>query len=214
MQIEQLHSKFDKLQHSFGHQSLRSIYGAGCIEKPKVMLVFMNPTGKNISSQVHWKGLRAPWLGTKTVWQLFHDLWFISDKSFKKTQELKTEEWTADFAEALYLELKKKKVYITNLAKCTQIDARSLKDSIFREYLDLMFREIELVNPDNIITFGNQVSSIILNTQISVSKYFGEKKEILKIGKKDFNIYPVFYPVGQGRRNMPLAVNRICEIIK
>ena len=85
MQIEKLHSAFDELQCRFGHPSLQSIYGAGCIKKPKVMFVFMNPTGKNISSRAYWNGLRAPWLGTKTVWQIFFDLGLISEKNFKKT---------------------------------------------------------------------------------------------------------------------------------
>jgi len=53
---------------------LNAIYGAGKIENLKVLLVFMNPTAKNISAGKDWKGLKAPWLGTKHVWRLLSTL--------------------------------------------------------------------------------------------------------------------------------------------
>jgi len=68
------------------------------------------------------------------------------------------------------LQEKYKKVFITNLGKCTQIDARPLPDKVFKEYLELMEKEISIVNPKVIILFGNQVSSIVLNEKISVSQ--------------------------------------------
>lgn len=62
-----LEKKIDELQPLYGDASLKSIYGAGCIKRPKAMLVFMNPTGKNVSARSDWKGIRAPWLGTKSL---------------------------------------------------------------------------------------------------------------------------------------------------
>jgi len=212
MQLKQLHKKFDELQLLHGDKKLNSIYGAGHIKNPDIMFIFMNPTGKNVSAYKNWKGLRAPWLGTKSVWQVFYELSFISKSTFQKIKELKPENWSIDFAEKIYRELARKRVYITNLAKCTQIDARPLKNDVFKDYLNLMIKEITLVNPKNIITFGNQVSSILLRKQILVGRYKEKQKEILKINTKKFNIYPTYYPVGQGRRNMPLAVKRITAL--
>lgn len=213
MQVKNLHSEFNKLQKLFGHSSLCAIYGAGCVRKPRAMFIFMNPTGRNISSDVKWKGLRAPWLGTKMIWQMFYDLGLISKDKFEKTQTFHPGEWTEVFADGIYKELEDSGVYITNLAKCTQVDARPLKDHIFKKYLDLMFREISFVNPKNVITLGNQVSSIVLGKPVSVSSYRGERGETLTVGNSEFNVYPVYYPVGQGRRNMPLAIKRIRKII-
>lgn len=76
-----------------------------------------------------------------------------------------------------------------------------------------MYQEIITINPQSIISFGNQVSSILLGKSVSVSDYLGAKGESLKIGNKIFKVYPVHYPVGQGRRNMPLAIKRIKKII-
>ncbi len=214
MQIKDLNGKFDKLHLRHGDSSLRSIYGAGRVKKPIAMFIFMNPTGKNVSSCGDWTGIRAPWLGTKNIWKLFRRLGILSDEHFRETQELRPSEWSPNFALAVYKELAKNKVYVTNLAKCTQVDARPLKNSVFEDYLELMLEEIAFVRPKNIFTFGNQVSSIILQKQISVSGYKGTRKETLGIGGSKFSVYPVHYPVGQGMRNMPLAAKRIASVIR
>jgi hypothetical protein len=213
MQLDKLKKNIDDLQLLFGGKNLKPIYGAGCVKNPKAMFVFMNPTAKNISAYGNWNGLRAPWLGTKNVWQLLHALEMISSDYYQKTQQMKAGDWDIHFASDIYREVARKKAYITNLAKCTQIDARPLKNGVFKNYLKIMEQEILTINPKNIITFGNQVSSIVLGKSVSVGEYKGDKKEVLEISGKSFNVYPVHYPVGQGRRNMPIAIKRIREIL-
>ncbi len=214
MQVKEIHHEIDALHNLYGDSSLCSVYGAGCIDKPKVMLIFMNPTAKNVSAQKSWKGMRAPWLGTKNIWSLLRDLHFISEKHFKITQTLQPHEWSLSVCEDIYIELQKKGVYVTNLAKCTQLDARPLKDDVFRKYVEVMKREIALIKPQHIITFGNQVSSILLGQQVSVSKYSGSQKEDLVIDGQTYHIYPTYYPVGHGRMNQPKAIKRIQSIVR
>jgi DNA polymerase len=125
---------------------------------------------------------------------------------------MKANDWTEKFAEKLYEELAAKKVYITNLAKCTQIDARPLKDNVFKDYLAYTLKELVLLEPKHIITFGNQVSSILLDKAIKVSEYPPGKYEKLSIKNKVYKVYPTFYPVGQGTRNMPQAIKNIQKI--
>ena len=62
---------------------------------------------------------------------------------------------------ALYEHVAVRGLFITNLASCTQPDARHLPDAVFRDYLPIMYDEILKANPRRIITFGNQVSSIL-----------------------------------------------------
>ncbi len=213
MQIIELHPEIDRLQLIHGSPKLMPVYGAGCVNKPDIMFIFMNPTGRNVSAHATWVGLRAPWLGTKNIWGLLYKLKLLSGANYKLTQTLRAGEWTEDFAEAIYRELAKNKVYVTNLAKCTQDDARILHNSIFKKYLENTRREISLIRPKKIVLFGNQVSSIILNKPIVVSKYKGAQSETLKIKNAAFRVYPVYYPVGQGQRNMPLAIKRIKRIL-
>jgi DNA polymerase len=214
MQIEKLKKKADRLHRIHGEVNFSSIYGGGCIKNPRAMFVFMNPTGRNVAAQKNWRGIRAPWLGTKNAWKLFYATKFISEKTYLEIRKLKPSEWTPHFAETLYREIAKNGGYITNLAKCTQRDARPLKNDVFKNYLSLIKEEISLINPKAIITFGNQVSSILLEKPISVGLYKKTESEKIELEKKKFSIFPVYYPVGQGMRNLPLAIKRINLILK
>lgn len=209
-QLTFLHSKFDYLQTIFGDSNLKSIYGAGDINSPKIMFIFMNPTGRNVSSNPRWGGIRAPWIGTKQVWDIFSKLKLLNINIYNEIKTKSPIEWDEEFALKVFSNIEENKVYITNLAKCTQIDARPLNNRVFKEYLELMKMEIESVNPQKIVTFGNQVSSILLEKAISVSKYL-DSYEFLNLSKI-FPVYPTYYPVGQGRRNMPMTIKRLNSI--
>ena len=68
MRVEELNKYYDKLQLEYGEPTLCSIYNGGCQKNPDVCFVFMNPTGRNVASTKEWKGMRAPWIGTKNIW--------------------------------------------------------------------------------------------------------------------------------------------------
>ena len=123
------------------------------------------------------------------------------------------QDWNYDFANKVYEEVKINNYFITNLGKCTQIDARPLKDEVLKSYLGLLEQEIDIVKPKIIITFGNQVSSIILNKKISVGecrKQYFEKE----IGTKVYKVFPVYYPVGNGSFNIDKAIEDLSYIIE
>ena len=131
MNLDDLKIEYDKLQKKYGGKELDSIYNGGCINNPDLCFVFMNPTGRNIASKKSWKGLKSPWIGTKNVWDLFEALNLIDDEIYIKIKSIKGSDWTEDFADEVYNNVIKHKYFITNLAKCTQIDARELPDNVF-----------------------------------------------------------------------------------
>lgn len=212
LQLASLHPIYDQLQSKFWDSKFSPIYGGGCTQNPELCFVFMNPTARNVSSNLERKGLKAPRIGTKQTRKMFYDLWLLSEKLFQKTR-IHPSEWTEEFAVELYTYFKEQKIFITNLAKCTQADAHALKDSVFKEYLPYMHEELFLLNPKHIITFWNQVSSVLLQKPISVSQYQGDVHEELKIWSSDFRVYPCRYPVGQGYRNIEKAKERIQSIL-
>ena len=170
MKIEELKKEYDKLQLKYGDKELDSIYNGGLENNPDICFVFMNPTKRNIASSKEWKGLKSPWIGTKNIWSLFYDLGLLDKDVYDKIRSIKGSEWTEDFAQEVYNNVRKHKYFITNLGKCTQVDARELPDSVYEKYLKLFKKEISIVNPKVIILFGNQVSSIVLNEKI-IDKY-------------------------------------------
>ncbi len=213
MKLEDLKTEYDKLQEKYGAKELDSIYNGGCIKNPDICFVFMNPTGRNIASSKDWKGRKSPWIGTKNIWDLFHSLNLMNEDIYKKIKEIKPNDWTEKFAEEVYEDVKVHKYFITNLGKCTQLDARVLPDSVYKEYLDLLKKEIEIVNPKVIILFGNQVSSIVLDKKISVSTC---RKELFKekINNKEYKFYSVYYPIGNGIFNIDKSIEDIKWIMK
>ena len=129
MNISDLNIEYDKLQKRYGAKELNSIYNGGCTDNPDICFVFMNPTGRNIASDKNWNGPRSPWIGTKNIWTLFHKINLIDEDIYEEIRSKKGPEWTPEFAEKVYENITKHKVFITNLGKCTQIDARPLPDS-------------------------------------------------------------------------------------
>ena len=202
--LEELAEKYQRMQQKYGDKNLDAITFGGDTNHPEICFVFMNPTGKNIASQKTWKGMKSPWVGTKNIWKLFYEIGILRKETYEEIQRKKAKEWTEEFAEDVYKEIKDNHVYITNLAKCTQTDAQPLKDEIYKKYLKYFFEEMKIVNPKKIILFGNQVSSIILNQKISVSNT--RKKEFVY---KEYRFYPVYYPVGNGIFNIDKSIEDI-----
>ena len=213
MKISDLNKEYDKLQLKYGAKELDSIYNGGLEENPDICFVFMNPTGRNIASEKSWKGRKSPWIGTKNIWDLFYSVGLQDEKIYKKIKSIKGTEWTEEFADEVYEDVKKHKYFITNLGKCTQVDARPLPDKIYKEYLSLLEKEIEILNPKVIILFGNQVSSIVLGEKISVSNV---RKKLFKkiINGKEYDAYSIYYPIGNGRFNIDKSIEDIKWIIE
>ena len=213
MKLKDLQKHYNKLQLEYGSPDLDSIYNGGCEDNPDICFVFMNPTGRNIASKKSWHGLKSPWIGTKNIWDLFYALDLVDEKIYQTIKKIPGPSWTEEFAAEVYANVTKHKVFITNLGKCTQVDARPLPDRVYKEYLDLLLKAIEIVNPKVIILFGNQVSSIVLNEKISVSAARKEKHS-LKIKNKNYKAYPVYYPIGNGRFNIDKSIEDINWIIE
>ena len=208
MHLDKLKNEYEKMQQIYGDKTLKSINFGGCDKNPDICFVFMNPTSKNIASDPSWKGIRAPWIGTKNIWDLFVATNLFDIDIYNEIKNKKAIEWDKEFAEKVYSEVKRNKIFITNLGKCTQIDARPIQNSIYERYLSLLEKEIEIVNPKVIILFGNQVSSVFLKEKISVSQC--RKKEFIKnINGKEYKCYSIFYPVGNGRFNIDKSIEDI-----
>jgi len=213
MTLDDLKIKYDELQLKYGAKELDSIYNGGDINKPDICFVFMNPTGRNIASSKEWKGLKSPWIGTKNVWDLFYAINLVDEDIYSKIKSIKGKDWTYEFAEEVYSNVIKHKYFLTNLGKCTQVDARVLPDEVFLKYEKLLEDEISIIDPKVIILFGNQVSSIVLDEKISVSLV--RKKQFTKVIKgKEYKFYSVYYPIGNGRFNIDKSIEDIKWIME
>ena len=205
--LEELYKKYDRLQKKYGDKALHSIYFGGKKENPSICFVFMNPTAGNIAAEKSWDGPRYPWLGTKNIWKLFNKLELLDDNILEEIEKKKKLDWTKEFSEKVYKNIENHDIYITNLGKCTQIDARPLTDDYYKAYLKLFMKEMSIVKPKRIVLFGNQVSSIVLGEKIKVSEVRKKKFEC-----NGYEMYSVFYPVGNGIFNIDKSIEDISYI--
>lgn len=213
MTLEEINNEYNKLQTKYGDKELDAVLNGGCVDNPDICFIFMNPTGRNVSALKSWEGIKSPWIGTKQIWKVFNSLGIFDNSVNDLIQSKKPKEWDYKFAEYVYQHLKDKKIYITNLGKCTQVDARPLPDKVFNNYLDLLDKEIEIVNPKRIICFGNQVGSLFLNEKVKVSEV--RRKVFSKsIGDKFYETYVVYYPVGNGSFNIVKVMEDMNYILK
>ncbi len=213
MELKEINIEYDKMQSKYGDPELNSILGGGQVESPEYCFIFMNPTKRNIATSKTWTGIRSPWIGTKNIWSLFYEIGLVNTELYEEIRNKKGPEWDSKFAQKVYKEVEKKKYYITNLGKCSQLDARPLNDNVFKHYLDLLYKEIEIINPKKIILFGNQVSSIILGEKINVSNV-RKQKFYKEINGKKYLFYSVYYPIGNGIFNIDKSIEDLKYIIK
>ena len=95
--MKNLIKQYDELQKTYGSKDLNSVYGCGENSNPRVALVFMNPTKRNIATDKSWKGLRAQWLGTKQIWEFLAKCEMFSSNINEEIKSKKPKYWTPEF---------------------------------------------------------------------------------------------------------------------
>ncbi|MBW3003252.1 hypothetical protein KY328_04735 [Candidatus Woesearchaeota archaeon] len=196
---------------NYPSNNLAPILGAGAMN-PKYMIVFINPTARNLSSNPRWKGPHYPFIGTNQPWGFFNKLGIIDDRLYKEIRK-NYKNWDAKFADKVLNELKKKKVWLTNIVKNTGSNADLPKAKDIKLYLPYFLKEIEIVNPEYIIAFGLIPIKALLKKDVKLSHYrdYLRKNKTLKIEKikinnKEFKVIPCYYPIGRGNPDKALEI--------
>jgi len=189
-------------QH-FPHNSLMPILGGGKTSKPKVMFVFINPTARNQSAHPDWNGPRFPFIGTRGIWRIFHRAGLFDDELLQYINTNPT--WSVAFTHRVLSFLQARGFYLTNIVKWTGADA-ALPDARKLElFLPLLKKEIEIVQPERIVTFGLIPFTALTKQKLKLSEYYDEamrqkqlKSYDLTIGSTASKVIPCYFPVGRG----------------
>ncbi len=200
---------------NFGDNGLCPIFGNGKTEQPEFMFIFINPTHVNISSRKEWNGPRYPFIGTKAIWRIF-DRAGLFDSKLMSTIE-KTREWPVELAYKVLKHLDRKSFYFTNIVKWTGEDATlpdSRKTTLF---LPILKKEIEIVRPKNIVTFGLIPFQKLVGEKIKLKEYY--QKTIVKQFATPFEykidnnvktrVFPCYFPIGRGEPKKAVEMLKI-----
>ncbi|MBI5066460.1 hypothetical protein HZA97_09585 [Candidatus Woesearchaeota archaeon] len=202
----------------FSENKLMPILGDGKTSKPKFLFVFINPTARNISSDKNWNGPRFPFVGTKQVWRVFYNAGLFDEKLMIEINNNST--WSVDFTEKVLNFLKNKNFYFTNLVKWTGHDATLPDSEKIRLFLPVLEKELEIVKPEYVVTFGLLPFENLVKQKIKLSDYYDEVMQTKKagcfeinVGKIKTNVIPCYFPIGRGNPKRAVEILRLLKFL-
>jgi hypothetical protein len=191
-ELEKLYRKVDRCSFcKIARNPLRHIHGFGAM-RPKLMLVLVNPTYRNLSSAPDYKGLRFPFIGVRHFWRVLADGGLISKKvAYDLPLPVK---WKKEDTEKIKRELVENKLFLTNVVKCCYNHSEYPQKQVVKSHLNLLEEEIGIVKPRRIVAFGGLVY-----------------KTLTKSLKLEIPLISCYFPVGRGR---PREAARILREIR
>lgn len=179
------------------------ILGGGKFKKPQFLFLFINPTHLNISSHKDYKGKRRyPFIGVRYFYKLLAQAGFVNKKLI---DEIYKSGWQIKDEDRIEKSLFKNSVYLTNLVKCAKSNPDNPDKETIGKQFALLKKEINLVLPKYIVTFGKLPFKVLTDRDIRLkdllSKIGGKVhypfKSIEIYGKK-YKVLPCYFPVGRG----------------
>ncbi|MBD3318885.1 hypothetical protein GF342_03165 [Candidatus Woesearchaeota archaeon] len=183
--------------------TLIPIVGNGQTKIPKAMFVFINPTIRNSSSSPSWKGPRFPFVGTRQVWGVFFRAGLFDEELYYRIKH--GTDWSLGFTRAVLNHLKKRSFYFTNIVKWTGSDAALPSTKKIATFLPILQREIEIVKPKMIVTFGHIPFTHLTKKKIVFEEYYQKvmREDTIssfdcQVCPCDARVVPCYFPVGRG----------------
>lgn len=216
--LQQLYTTFDACKRCKTQKNpLKHILGGGKTKNPRFLFLFINPTHKNISSYSNYEGSRRyPFIGVRHFYKLLSSAGFV-DKII--IGNIYNNGWKTEDEKRIENSLIKNDVYLTNLVKCTQPHPENPTKDIIIQDLPLLYKEIDIVKPTYIVTFGKLTYQTLTNQDIRLKDKLEEVKKgtyqpdkSLNIINETYPILPCYFPVGRG--NPPKALQILSYIKK
>ncbi len=204
--LKKLYKRVDKCRfcQAMGNK-LQHIHGFGALG-PRFMLVLVNPTYRNLSSEPEYKGPRFPFIGVRQFWRVLADGGLI-DKKTAYNLPPRTE-WEGRHTKLAQNELLRNKLFLTNVVKCCYPHGKYPKKEVVKDGLIKLAEEIKIVRPKAIIAFSIFVYKLLTGKNIKMSsldkglpKAISEKISGLKIP-----VLPCYFPIGRGNPKKAIKI--------
>lgn len=185
--------KFCKAENN----QLQHIHGYGAMN-PKLMLILINPTYRNLSSDSGYRGDRFPFIGVRQFWKVLASGRLIDHKiGFNLPTRT---EWDNRHTEQIKKELIKNRLFLTNIVKCCYNHSAYPDKSIIEDQLKLLAEEIRIVKPKKIVAFGGLVYKTLMGKSIKLVDYWNGSQERVAeaVSGLDIPVMPCYFPIGRG----------------
>ncbi len=193
----------------------RHIPGGGCREQPELMLVFINPTVRNITAYADWPGVRMPFAGKPKLWHILAEAgWVRSDLPAEIAELGPTPAMVAVLAE----EAHRQRLYLTNAVKCVDVGANIPAAERIAAAWPWLEAEIALVQPRHIVTLGLIPFRALTGQEVRLADelWAAQQGEIHSyasrpIAARVYSVFPCYFPTGRGN---PVAATKMLAALR
>ena len=115
--------------------------------------------------------------------------------------------------------LRERGIYLTNLVKWTGPDGSLPDRDKIGLFLPLMVREIEIVSPKYVVTFGSLPFKYLTGQVIKLKDHYnqvvrqGLQSEEVQIGSAKTRIIPCYFPVGRGNPRRAVEILKLVNLL-
>jgi uracil-DNA glycosylase len=192
--------------------ALPPVVGGGRTDRPALACVFINPTYRNQSTREGWRGPRYPFIGTKPVWRVLAAAGLFPHTLQIEIDRLQT--WDEDFAATVYAAVAHEGLYITNLVKRTGPNADLPTPALVTAFRDLLIRELQIVRPAAVVTFGAIPFKALTGESIRLSEELNRARSSGFVrahaaAELELPVYPCWFPVGRGKPAAAIEMLRL-----
>lgn len=188
----------------------RHVPGGGATDQPEIMLVFINPTVRNISAHTDWTGPRFPFAGKPRLWQILAEAGFVSADLPGEIAQLGP---TPPMVERLVAAAQAARLYLTNAVKCVDDGSNLPTAERVTVSWPLLQTEIALVQPRLIVALGLIPFRALtgLSVRLADQLWDAEHGQInlypsQPIAGRSYPVFPCYFPTGRGN---PVAAARM-----
>lgn len=197
--LEKLYKKVDQCKFCKAEgNNLQHIHGFGAMN-PRLMLILVNPTYRNLSSAPKYEGPKFPFIGVRQFWRVLADGGLIN-RAIAYRLPLRSG-WETEHTMEVQKELIRNGLFLTNMVKCCYNNSAYPDNRVIDEQLKLLAEEIKILNPKRIVAFGGLVYKALTGKNVKLSECWGSKQseEIEKISGLGIRVAPCYFPIGRGR---------------
>ena len=208
--LADLKIRIDRLgQPNLARTGLASIYGGGDIDRPRLALVFMNPTRRNVSSRPDWTGPRLPFIGISRFWTWLNQCQLLAQDPIQELNQ-PPDQLTPATVRGLEKYLIEAGLYITNVIKETADNSQLPRAAVFKRYQALLYREMTIIQPQLIVAFGLEAHKSLTGITIRLEEIYQRsltRHKVPIVGDcQNIPVAPCYFPIGRGNRQRATVI--------
>jgi len=204
--LQKLYRRVDKCNFcKTGRNQLQHIHGYGAMS-PKLMLILVNPTYRNLSSDPEYRGDRFPFIGVRQFWKVLAGSGLIGKKVAYGLPQRK--DWIGKHTEQVKKELVKNRLFLTNIVKCCYNHSAYPSKNVIENQLELLAEEIKIVKPKVIVAFGGLVFKTLTEKSIKLADYWSGPldKSTEVVSGLGIPVMPCYFPIGRGNPRKAIEI--------